>query len=62
MNPEVAGAEVFTHEVARRLVSRDHDVDLFTSRFSRNVLADLRRYIWDNTTEKSEHIFVERDA
>lgn len=30
-NPEAGGAEVMTHEIARRLADRGHDVTLFTS-------------------------------
>lgn len=33
-NPEAGGAEVFTHEVARRWVAKGHEVTLLTSRFS----------------------------
>jgi glycosyltransferase involved in cell wall biosynthesis/O-antigen/teichoic acid export membrane protein len=33
-NPEAGGAEVFTHEVARRWVEQGHEVSLLTSRFS----------------------------
>ncbi len=33
LNPEMGGAEVFTHEVAKRWVSLGHDVTLFTSEF-----------------------------
>jgi glycosyltransferase involved in cell wall biosynthesis len=32
-NPEAGGAEVFTHEVMRRLAKRGHEMTLFTSRF-----------------------------
>ena len=32
-NPEAGGAEIFTHEVARRLVKRNHTITLFASRF-----------------------------
>ena len=32
-NPGAGGAEVFTHEVAKRLVRMGHEVTLFTSRF-----------------------------
>lgn len=32
-HPEMGGAEVFTHEVAKRLVEIGHEVTLFTSRF-----------------------------
>ena len=32
-NPEAGGAEVFTHEVAKRLVKRGHEVTLFTAKF-----------------------------
>lgn len=32
-NPEAGGAEVFTHEVMRRLARRDNELTLFTSRF-----------------------------
>jgi len=32
-NPRAGGAEVFTHEIARRLVERGHAVTLFTSAF-----------------------------
>ena len=33
-NPEAGGAEVFTHEVAKRWVKDGHEVTLFTSEFS----------------------------
>jgi len=33
VNPEMGGAEVFTREVARRLVRAGHEVTLFTSEF-----------------------------
>jgi glycosyltransferase involved in cell wall biosynthesis len=32
-NPDAGGAEVFTHEVMRRLVKRGYEITLFTSRF-----------------------------
>jgi glycosyltransferase involved in cell wall biosynthesis len=32
-NPEAGGAEVFTHEVMKRLAKRDNEMTLFTSRF-----------------------------
>src|SRR5215210_9011228 len=32
-NPEAGGAEVFTHEVMKRLVKRGYEMTLFTSRF-----------------------------
>ena len=32
-NPEAGGAEVFTHEIIRRLAKRGHKMSLFTSRF-----------------------------
>jgi hypothetical protein len=32
-NPEAGGAEVFTHEVMKRLSRRRHGMTLFTSRF-----------------------------
>ncbi len=32
-NPDAGGAEVFTHEVAKRWVDQGHDVSLLTSRF-----------------------------
>jgi glycosyltransferase involved in cell wall biosynthesis len=32
-NPEAGGAEVFTHEIAKRLVERGHEVTLFTRNF-----------------------------
>jgi len=32
-NPEAGGAEVFTHEIAKRLVKKGHSVTLFTSSF-----------------------------
>jgi len=32
-NPEAGGAEVFTHEIAKRFVKRDNEVTLFTSEF-----------------------------
>jgi glycosyltransferase involved in cell wall biosynthesis len=36
-NPASGGAEVFTHEVARRLIGKGHEVDLFTSRFRHSL-------------------------
>ena len=33
-NPEAGGAEVLTHEVASRLVKRNHEITLFTSSFN----------------------------
>jgi glycosyltransferase involved in cell wall biosynthesis len=33
LNPDMGGAEVFTHEVAKRWVKRGHEVTLFTSEF-----------------------------
>jgi glycosyltransferase involved in cell wall biosynthesis len=33
LNPEAGGAEVFTHEVMKRLAMRGHETVLFTSRF-----------------------------
>jgi len=33
-NPEAGGAEVFTHEIASRLVNKNHEVHLFTSAFA----------------------------
>lgn len=33
-NPEAGGAEIFTHEVAKRWVEQGHEVSLLTSRFS----------------------------
>lgn len=33
MNPEMGGAEVFTHEVLKRWVAAGHEVTLFTARF-----------------------------
>jgi len=32
-NPEAGGAEVFTHEISKRLVKKGHEVTLFTSQF-----------------------------
>jgi len=32
-NPEAGGAEVYTHEIARRLVKKGHSVTLFTAKF-----------------------------
>ena len=34
LNPAMGGAEVFTYELAKRLVASGHDVTLFTSKFS----------------------------
>jgi|Deesub1362B_J571_1020462.scaffolds.fasta_scaffold00502_9 glycosyltransferase involved in cell wall biosynthesis len=34
-NPEAGGAEVYTHEIARRLVERGYSVTLFTAEFNR---------------------------
>jgi glycosyltransferase involved in cell wall biosynthesis len=36
-NPASGGAEVFTHEVARRLIVMGYEVDLFTSRFRHSL-------------------------
>ncbi len=33
-NPEAGGAEVYTHEIAKRLVKKGHSVTLFTAEFS----------------------------
>src|SRR3990170_8294090 len=33
LNPAMGGAEVFTHEVAKRWAEAGHDVTLFTSKF-----------------------------
>src|SRR5271157_1278326 len=33
LNPDMGGAEVFTHEVAKRWVASGHEVSLFTSKF-----------------------------
>ena len=33
LNPEAGGAEVYTHEIMRRLSKRGHEMTLFTSRF-----------------------------
>jgi len=33
-NPDAGGAEVFTHEIARRWVERGNEVTLFTSKFA----------------------------
>jgi glycosyltransferase involved in cell wall biosynthesis len=33
LNPAMGGAEVFTHEVAKRCVATGHDITLFTSEF-----------------------------
>jgi glycosyltransferase involved in cell wall biosynthesis len=35
LNPEAGGAEVFTHEVMKRLTKRGYQTTLFTSRFKR---------------------------
>jgi glycosyltransferase involved in cell wall biosynthesis len=32
-NPEAGGAEVFTHEVMRRLINKGYEITMFTSRF-----------------------------
>ena len=40
-NPEAGGAEVFTHEIARRLVTRGQVVTLFTSLFDGAQRKDL---------------------
>ena len=32
-NPEAGGAEVYTHEIMRRLIKRGYNMTLFTSRF-----------------------------
>lgn len=32
-NPNAGGAEVYTHEVMKRLAKRGHEMTLFTSRF-----------------------------
>ena len=39
-NPAAGGAEVVTHEVAKRWVEQDHDVTLLTSRFSGAPVAE----------------------
>lgn len=32
-NPEAGGAEVYTHEIMKRLAKKGHEMTLFTSRF-----------------------------
>jgi glycosyltransferase involved in cell wall biosynthesis len=54
LNPDAGGAEVFTHEVMKRLVAKGYDVTLFSSRFSGskyneivdgvNIVRDGRKY------------------
>ena len=33
LNPEAGGAEVYTHEIMKRLAKRGHEMTLFTSKF-----------------------------
>jgi glycosyltransferase involved in cell wall biosynthesis len=40
-NPDAGGAEVFTHEVARRWASRGHNVSLLTSRFEGSLTEEI---------------------
>ena len=40
-NPAAGGAEVYTHEIARRLVGRGHEVTLFTSEFDGSKSEDV---------------------
>jgi hypothetical protein len=36
-HPDAGGAEVFTHEVMRRLTKKGYDITLFTERFSNGL-------------------------
>jgi hypothetical protein len=37
LHPDAGGAEVFTHEVMRRLTKKGYDTTLFTERFSNSL-------------------------
>lgn len=39
-NPEAGGAEVFTHEVSKRLIDKGHNITLFTSQFPNSLKAE----------------------
>jgi glycosyltransferase involved in cell wall biosynthesis/O-antigen/teichoic acid export membrane protein len=64
-NPEAGGAEVVTHEVARRWVEWGHDVTLLTSRFADSadseVLDGVRIRRLGNLRNGTFHLLVQRE-
>jgi glycosyltransferase involved in cell wall biosynthesis/O-antigen/teichoic acid export membrane protein len=64
-NPEAGGAEVYTHEVARRWVEQGHQVSLLTSRFSGSSQAEtvdgVRIRRMGRLRNGSFHVLVQRE-
>ncbi|MEA2520851.1 MAG: hypothetical protein QOI81_497, partial [Actinomycetota bacterium] len=64
-NPEAGGAEVFTHEVAKRWVARGHEVTLLTSRFRGSrpseVIDGVRVIRIGNLRHGTYHLRVQRE-
>ncbi len=64
-NPEAGGAEVFTHEVAKRWVELGHEVSLLTSRFpgcSKDEMLDgVRVQRLGQLRSGSFHVLVQRE-
>jgi len=67
-NPEAGGAEVFTHEIAKRLVKRGDEVTLFTSKFDnckkeefvdgiRIIRAGGKYFVYQKAKEYYKNIF-----
>jgi glycosyltransferase involved in cell wall biosynthesis/O-antigen/teichoic acid export membrane protein len=64
-NPEAGGAEVFTHEVAKRWVARGHEVTLLTSRFRGSrpseVIDGVQMIRVGNLRRGTYHLRVQRE-
>ena len=64
-NPEAGGAEVFTHEVAKRWVAQGHEVTLLTSRFpdapAATELDGVRVHRVGRLRTGSFHLHVQRE-
>ena len=64
-NPEAGGAEVFTHEVAKRWVDQGHEVTLLTSRFKGSrpseVIDGVRMIRVGNLRRGTYHLRVQRE-
>ena len=41
-NPEAGGAEIYTHEIAKRLAEKGHSVTVFTSEFKGCRVSDYK--------------------
>jgi glycosyltransferase involved in cell wall biosynthesis/O-antigen/teichoic acid export membrane protein len=64
-NPDAGGAEVVTHEVAKRWVAWGHDVTLLTSKFrgarDNEILDGVRIRRFGNLRNGSFHVLVQRE-